>query len=152
MPSATSDNSMAADVADLNAKLDALIMYLFPSQTLPTRTHPLTNQPPSALEAHPSMNRTNPVDSNKSLFFTWDFVQRTRHNLSKIDIAKLAANDPTAGDEYMDVIGRASLSNMIISDTSGEMMKKMTGEPPLDFGPDARAKAAALVPESAADA
>ncbi|KAI9847652.1 MAG: hypothetical protein M1830_007340 [Pleopsidium flavum] len=130
MPSATSDNSMAADVADLNAKLDALII---------------------ALEAHPSMNRTNPVDSNKSLFFTWDFVQRTRHNLSKIDIAKLAANDPTAQEEYMDVIGRASLSNMIISDSSGEMMKKMTGEPPLDFGPDARAKAAALVPEGAVD-
>jgi len=150
MPSATSATSTAADIADLDGKLGALILYPTPSR--PLHVSPPTDPLTSALEAHPAMNRTNPVDSNKSLFFTWDFIQRTRHNLNKIDVAKLDADDPAAREEYMDVIGRSSLSNMIISDTSGETMTKMTGEPPLDFGPDARAKAAALKPEDSAAA
>ena len=92
------------------------------------------------------MNHATPPATNKPLWFTWDFVQRTRFNLNNIDISKLDAEDPAAVEEYSDVLGRCMLSNLIISDTTGETVEKMVGEKAVDFGADARAKAAALKP------
>ncbi len=74
----------------------------------------------------------------------WDFVQRTRFNLNGIDISKLEADDPAAVEVYSDVLGRCMLTNVIISDTTRQTIEKMVGEKAVDFGPDARAKAAAL--------
>lgn len=93
------------------------------------------------------MNHANPPATNKCLFFVWDFVQRTRFNLNNIDMSKLDAGDPAAVEEYKDAVGRSSLTNIIISDTSGRTAEQICGEKAIDFGPDVRAKSAALRPD-----
>lgn len=92
------------------------------------------------------MNKTDPPATNKCLFYIWDFVQRTRFNLNNIDIGKLDANDPAAVEEYKDALGRCLLSHVLISDRSDQYVERICGDPPIDFGPDARAKSAALKP------
>lgn len=96
------------------------------------------------------MNHANPAATNKSLFFVWDFVQRTRSNLHNIDVRKLDAGDPAAVAAYKDAVGRSSLTNIIISDTSGRTAEQICGEEAVDFGPDVRAKSAALRPDGPA--
>jgi hypothetical protein len=81
----------------------------------------------------------------RPLYYVWDFVQRTKHNLSRIDIGKLQAGDAAALEEYQDAFGRSCLSALLIEDKQGKMLKQIApGETPVDFGDTVREKARAL--------
>lgn len=92
------------------------------------------------------MNHADPPKTNKPLWFTWDFVQRTRHILQQIDADKLDGEDAKALEAYDDVLGRCFMTGMIIGDASGKMVETMVGEKAVDFGEEARRKARALKP------
>ena len=97
------------------------------------------------MEANPRFDHDNPLCSPKSLFYTWDFVQRTRHNLSQISVAALQAGDKAAQDEFYDVNSRCAMTTVMIGDKSGKMLRAMVpGEQPVDFGDSVREKAQAL--------
>lgn len=93
------------------------------------------------------MNHANPPATPKCLWYTWDFVQRTRFNINNIDIGALDAGDLAAAEAYEDAVGRCALTNMIISDTSGRTAEQICGERAVDFGANVRAKAKALRPD-----
>lgn len=80
----------------------------------------------------------------KALFFAWDFVQRTRGNLSQITVEKLVMNDEDAIEKYSDCVGRAIMAEMIITEKTPTATMMRGGE--LDFGYEIRkaAKAAAI--------
>lgn len=88
----------------------------------------------------------NPHDARtpKSLFFTWDFVQRTRGNLSHIPIEILEADNHDALEQYRDCVGRAIMAEMVITEKTPVAALMRGGE--LDFGYEIRkaAKAAAV--------
>lgn len=72
-------------------------------------------------------------------------MQRTKHNLSRINIGKLQAGDAVALEEYQDAFGRSCLSALLIEDKQGKMLKQIApGETPVDFGDTVREKARAL--------
>ena len=103
--------------------------------------------PISALQDHLQMNLESPTSASKTLHFVWDFVQRTRHNLSFVSAQDLAANKRAALEPYNDSRGRAMFSAMIIRDRTGQTCRKM-GMEPVDFGDAVREKAAALESET----
>lgn len=80
----------------------------------------------------------------KTLFFTWDFVQRTRGNLLQIPVGTLEINDKDALEKYSDCVGRAIMAEMIITEKTPMAAMMRGGE--LDFGFETRkaAKAAAV--------
>lgn len=93
------------------------------------------------------MNHANPHESPKALYWVWDFVQRTRHNLTQISIPDLDTNEPQALEVYSDALGRSLMSRMMICDRSGRTVRAMTlGQEPVDFGEVARERAEALRP------
>ena len=83
--------------------------------------------------------------SPKGLYYTYDFAQTTRNKLLAIPISDLEAGKHDALEAYSDCLGRCMMSQQIICDESGMMSTMMTGgQPPVDFGNDAREKAKAL--------
>ncbi len=97
-----------------------------------------------ALEAHPLMTSTPATTAPKALYFTWDFVQRTKHNLSQINTQALFSNDPVAREAYSDCVGRSVLTDIIIHDQSGKANLMFPQSEPLDWGEEIRAKAKEL--------
>ena len=135
-----------SQVKDLDERLKALIMYkrlgLWDRYTL------CANNVYRSIEAHPEFNKQTPYQSaSKTVYYTWDFVNRTRHILSTIDVAKLQALDKESTKTYIDVIGRNRLSYLIITDMSGQMQRMITqGGSAADFGATARSRVEALRP------
>lgn len=90
--------------------------------------------------------RDNPHDSRtpKPLYFTWDFVQRTRGNLSQIPVEMFEADGQDALEKYSDCVGRAIMAEIIITENTPMAAMMRGGE--LDFGLETRkaAKAAAV--------
>ncbi|MCJ1443180.1 MAG: hypothetical protein MMC23_003678 [Stictis urceolatum] len=99
-----------------------------------------------SLESHPNMDHDNPTNTHpKSLYYTWDFVQRTRHELSQISRANLDAGETQAKERFVEVVGRCKMVRMLVTDRSGDMVRKVTGgQAGVDFGPVARARAEVL--------
>lgn len=88
----------------------------------------------------------NPHDARtpKALFFTWDFIQRTRGKLSQIPVEKLESNDKGALEKYSDCVGRAIMAEMIVTEKTPVATLMRGGE--LDYGYEIRkaAKSAAI--------
>ena len=85
-----------------------------------------------AIEAHPLFTPPKP---QQTLFFMWDFVQRSRHMLQN-----LPSNKRKAEEQFDDVVGRCIYTKVLISD-SNDMLAMMTGVDPknaVDFGDDVR--------------
>jgi len=98
----------------------------------------------TAVEAHPRITNDPARRAPRSLYFTWDFLRRTEHNLLQVDVPALVANDEVALEAYNDVLGRVSLSCTIITDETGEACRIITQNAPVDFGAEVREKAKAL--------
>ncbi|KAI9748888.1 MAG: hypothetical protein M1815_002883 [Lichina confinis] len=85
-----------------------------------------------AIEAHPLFTPPKP---QQTLFFMWDFVQRSRHMLQN-----LPSNKRKAEEQFDDVVGRCIYTKVLISD-SNDMLAMMTGVDPknaVDFCDDVR--------------
>ena len=104
------------------------------------------NLHPSALNAHP-LKTSVPAATPPAIYFTWDFVERTKDMLSAINIDALVNNDAAANEAYLDCVGRSFLINMIIHDETGKA-DLMLGGPRVDFGAEVKACASALSPRS----
>ena len=76
-----------------------------------------TNSQNSLFRQHAQMQE-NPHDGRtpQALFFTWDFIQRTRDTLLQIPVEKLEANDKGALEKYSDCVGRAIMAEMIVAE------------------------------------
>lgn len=98
----------------------------------------------SAVEAHPQITNDPARRAPRSLYFTWDFLRRTEHNLLQVNVPALVANDEVALEAYNDVLGRVALSCTIITDETGETCRIITQNEPVDFGVEVREKARAL--------
>lgn len=98
----------------------------------------------SAVEAHPQITNDPAKRAPRSLYFTWDFLRRTEHNLLQVNVPALVANDEVALEAYNDVLGRVALSCTIITDETGETCRIITQNEPVDFGVEVREKARAL--------
>lgn len=98
----------------------------------------------SAVEAHPQITNDPARRAPRSLYFTWDFLRRTEHNLLQVDVPALVANDEVALEAYNDVLGRVALSCTIITDETGEACRIITQNAPVNFGAEVREKAKAL--------
>lgn len=91
----------------------------------------------------PSENPHDP-QTPPPLLFTWDFIQRTRSNLSHIPVALLEANEQDALERYSDCVGRAVMAEIVVAEKTAVAAVMRGGE--LDFGYEIRkaAKAAAV--------
>lgn len=150
------------NLAAVDAKMQALIEY---GPTPPTASHsqhletsgntlPITPLLPckrqvkinqiSAFESHPE---NQPPAPNPTMFFTFDFIRSTHHQLKSIDATKYAADDKGANEAMAEVIGRNGFTNMLIGDTTGRMSSMLGsgGREPVNFGPDIKRTAQDLV-------
>jgi hypothetical protein len=90
-----------------------------------------------ALEAHPGMS-SDPKDM--AIWFTWDFVNRTLSMANSIDSAK---KDAKSKELFSDVIGRNTLTKLLIHDTTGKTAVMMGRDPnsQVDFGEEVKSAA-----------
>ncbi|KZF26847.1 hypothetical protein L228DRAFT_279997 [Xylona heveae TC161] len=90
------------------------------------------------------------IRSNRTLFFMWDFCQRTRSWLRNLDVSKLEANDEKAVETYNDCISRCIMTKIMIHDTSGKTALMTLSDPknPTDFGTLLKEKADRLLEAS----
>ena len=87
----------------------------------------------SALNSHP-LKTSEQATTPPAIYYTWDFVQRTKTMLSDIDMDALVnKKDPDANQKYWDCVGRSHLINLIIHDNTGKA-ELMFGSPRVDFG------------------
>ncbi|KAI9673846.1 MAG: hypothetical protein M1829_003964, partial [Trizodia sp. TS-e1964] len=84
----------------------------------------------------------------RSLYFTWDFVNRSRFMLQEIEKVKADKGEATAASVYEDVVGRNFMTKMLFDDP--KKMAMITGGSAIDYGADIKAKASALVENSPA--
>lgn len=97
----------------------------------------------SAINSHP-LKTSEQATTPPAIYYSWDFVQRTKSIFSNIDIDALVnKNDSKAIEAYRDCIGRAYLINLIICDNTGKA-DLMFGAPRVDFGPQVMSCAEAL--------
>jgi len=106
----------------------------------------------AAIEHH--AQRTPPTP-NRTLYFVWDFVQRTKYMFAEVDniqnsrplqhpeqFRPAPGSGPQAAVKvFDDACGRCQLVNLLVTDTSGKTAM-MTGQAPgeiVDFGAEARA-------------
>lgn len=109
----------------------------------------------SAIEAHPQFRQAQP---HKSLYYIWDFVQRTRYAMTELD--NIAAGRPPQHPEQLkgilkpgdsgpaaaagcfnDVCTRSWTIDMLISRPTSMVMM---GLEPIDCGEDVKAKSKAV--------
>lgn len=88
-----------------------------------------------------------PPNTNSNIFFVFDFIRNTHNALLAIDVDKLRRGDAEAKKQATDVISRNHFANLLINDTTGKLALMTGGDPrnPVDFGPDIKAKAQALL-------
>lgn len=83
-----------------------------------------------------------PPRPHPTLFFLFDFIRNTQHQLQSIDPEKLARGDPEAKEQVNEVIGRNMFTKILIDDKTGKLAL-MTGCAPndiVDFGDEIREK------------
>lgn len=97
-----------------------------------------------SFENHPLMQ---PPNTHPTIFFMFDFIRNTHNALLAIDADKLRAGDKEAKRQASDVISRNHFTNLLIDDPTGKLALMTGGDPrnPVDFGPDIKAKAQALL-------
>ncbi|KAK7545524.1 hypothetical protein IWX49DRAFT_550787 [Phyllosticta citricarpa] len=105
-----------------------------------------------AVERHQDFNASDPRRSHYSLHCLWDFLQRTRFQLSQIDFAQLDARDATAVALWVEAFGRARMASALMSEPTGFMLQTIMGNPnspPLDLGAGIQRAGALLMPDTA---
>ncbi|KAI9818209.1 MAG: hypothetical protein M1827_000834 [Pycnora praestabilis] len=117
-------------------------MSLSASQVISAMNRKLTDLI-DALEAHPEMQ---PPHAHKTIYYIWDFVQRSRHMLNQLDPAKIDTRDNAEVEDFQDILGRCAFAETLINDDSGRLTMMTGGDPsrPFDFGADVKTKARAL--------
>lgn len=86
------------------------------------------------------MNQANPASSPKQLYHTWDFVNRTLHNLSQIPPEELAAKKEDALEAYSDCLGHCWMADTIITDRGFRTVAMFGAGQLVDFGADVKQK------------
>jgi len=81
---------------------------------------------------------SNPKDM--AIWFTWDFANRTLSMANSIDSAK---KDAKSKELFSDVIGRNTLTKLLIHDTTGKTAVMMGRDPSsqVDFGEEVKSAA-----------
>lgn len=97
------------------------------------------------ITAHPQWN---PSDPNPTLYYVWDFVNRSKYMLSEYENIKAGqpiqhpnqfqggagSGEKAAISCFQNVCGRTMMLDMMVNDTTG-MMRGMTGGgPAVDYG------------------
>ncbi|KAK8227071.1 hypothetical protein HDK90DRAFT_494058 [Phyllosticta capitalensis] len=103
-----------------------------------------------AVEAHPRFDTTDPRRSHYSLHCLWDFLQRTRFQLSQIDLQRLDARNTEALQQWDENFGRAQMACPLMSEPTGFMLQTVMGSPnqaPLDLGDRIQRTGALLMPD-----
>ncbi|KAK5790054.1 hypothetical protein VI817_007341 [Penicillium citrinum] len=96
-----------------------------------------------AFDAHPECQPPTP---NPNLFFTYDFIRNTHNQLKAIDRSKYASGDKTAHEALVEVVGRNTFTQLLITKPDPTVSAMMSGgAPPADFGPDIKQKVQELV-------
>lgn len=91
------------------------------------------------------MTPTPAPGAPKGIYFTWDFVQRTKHMLTtQIDMAALMAGDSAAMETWTDVVSRGILIGIIIADGTDKAANMFNAGVPMDYGEEVRARAREL--------
>lgn len=88
-----------------------------------------------------------PPHVNPTIFFLFDFIRNTQRQFKTIDPEKFLAGDKDARQQVSEVIARNHFANELINDKTGKLAM-MTGDDPnnpVDFGPEIKAKAQALL-------
>lgn len=80
---------------------------------------------------------------NPTIYFTWDFVQRSRQMLRDLPKVQLEQGRRAAKEQYSDAIQRTIFSKILINDTTGKLAIMTGGDPrnPVDFGDAVKQKA-----------
>jgi hypothetical protein len=88
-----------------------------------------------------------PPNTHPTIFFMFDFIRNTHNQLLSIDLDKLRTGDAEAKKQATDVVGRNQFTNILINDSTGKLALMTGGDPanPVDFGPDIKTKAQALL-------
>ena len=111
-------------------KLGDVITYVVIPTRAPCRHY--RNTLDRAIEAHPLFIPPKP---QQTLYFMWDFIQRSRHMLQN-----LPSNKGKADEQLQDVMGRCLYTEILINDTTGKLAIMTGADPknPVDFGDDVR--------------
>ncbi|KAK8205706.1 hypothetical protein IWZ01DRAFT_52274 [Phyllosticta capitalensis] len=103
-----------------------------------------------AVEAHPRFDTTDPRRSHYSLHCLWDFLQRTRFQLSQIDLQRLDARNTEALQQWAENFGRAQMACPLMSEPTGFMLQtvmRSQNQAPLDLGDRIQRAGALLMPD-----
>lgn len=85
----------------------------------------------------------NPADQNMTLHYVGDFLNRSKTMLQGLPRLPEAEQ----AECYTDVLGRCTLTKILVTDTTGKTAMMTGGDPsrPLDFGADVKAKVEAVL-------
>lgn len=88
-----------------------------------------------------------PPATHPTIFFLMDFVRNTHQVLKRVDAQKYAAGEQAAREQVQEVVGRNQFACMLLNDSSGKLSLMTGSDPnnPVDFGPNVKAKARALM-------
>ncbi|KAI9785248.1 MAG: hypothetical protein M1816_000496 [Peltula sp. TS41687] len=78
-----------------------------------------------------------------TIYFTWDFVQRSRHMLRELPKVRRDQGQRAAKEQFADAVGRCIFGKILINDTTGKLALMTGGDPsqPVDFGDEVKRKA-----------
>lgn len=80
---------------------------------------------------------------NPTIYFTWDFVQRSRHMLRELPKVRREQGRRAAKEQFSDAVQRCIFSKILINDDTGKLALMTGGDPnnPVDFGEVVKQKA-----------
>ncbi|GME41250.1 hypothetical protein GTA08_BOTSDO11742 [Neofusicoccum parvum] len=102
-----------------------------------------------AIQRHPRFDESDPRNSHYTLHCLWDFVHRTRYQLSQIDFQKLDDDDGDATDAFEAIISRTCMAHAMLTDPTGIMVARVMGSNTslIDLGDEIRQAGALLMPD-----